>query len=71
MQQLEVMHEAQPVQKVRRHRNGAVNALAALFQALEDEDAVAGIDAVGGQRQRFGDPAAGMGQRSAEGSDLV
>lgn len=52
------------------HRHGAVDAGPALLQALEDDDPGVEIDPVGGERQRLGDLAAGVGEHEAQGADL-
>ena len=71
MQGLQIMHEAQPLQKLRGHGHGPVDAPAALLQAFEHQHAVRRIDAVGGQRQGFRDPAAAMSEGATMPSGMV
>ena len=45
------MHQVERLQQRGRHRHGAVDAAAALLQALEHELARGEVDAIDGQRQ--------------------
>jgi hypothetical protein len=53
------------------YRHGAIDAVAALLQALEHHGAGAEVDPVGGERQDFGQAAAAVGQGHAQRVDVA
>jgi hypothetical protein len=48
--------------------DGAIDPRLALLQGLEHQRAGGEVHAVGGERERFGQPTAGMGEGHAEGA---
>jgi hypothetical protein len=67
----DAMHEIERFEQSRGNGHGAIDAGAALLEALEDQGAGGEIDPIGGERQRLGQPAAGIGQGHAEGAYLA
>jgi len=65
------MHHVERAEQGRRHRHGPEHAGAALLQALYGQHAGGQVDAIGGQRQRLGQPAPGVSERHAQGPHLA
>jgi hypothetical protein len=68
VRRLETVDGIKRVQERRWHRDGSKDAFATFLEAFNDDDSVVDVDAIRSQRQRFGDPAAGVRQGAAEGS---
>jgi hypothetical protein len=62
------VHEIKLVEQPGRHRDGPVDAAAALLEALEHDRLASEVDPLGGERQGLGDAAAGGVEQAAEGS---
>lgn len=62
----DAVHQVEGLEESGRHRHGAEDARAALLQAGEDQHAGGEVDPVDGERQRLGEPAAGIGEGHAE-----
>ena len=60
------VHHVEGIEQGRGYGHAAKNPGAALFEAFEHQHAGGEIDPVGGQRQGFGEPAAGIRQGHAE-----
>jgi hypothetical protein len=63
----DAVHHVKRVEQGRGDGRATKDPDAALFEVFEDQHAGRYVDAVRGERQRFGEPAAGIGQRHAEG----
>ena len=71
LQLADAVHHVERFEQGRGHGHGAIDAGAALLQALEHQHAGGEIDAIGGEREGLGEPAPGIGQRHAEGPHLA
>ena len=60
------MHQVECVEEGRGDRDAAIDPVPALLEALEGEHAGGEVDPVGGERQRLGKAAAGIGERHAQ-----
>jgi hypothetical protein len=67
----DAVHQVEGVEQGRGHRHGAVDAALPLLQALDHQHAGGEVDAIGGQRQRLGEAAAGIGQGHTQGAHLT
>ncbi len=71
LQFADAMHHVERMEQGRGHRDGAVDPTAALLQAFDHQHAGLEVNPIGGERQRLGQPAAGIGQRHAERPHLA
>jgi hypothetical protein len=67
----DAVHEVEGVEQSRGDGHGAVDAALPLLQALDHQHAGAEVDAIGSQRQRLGQAAAGVGKGHAEGAGVT
>ena|GEM_PF-6945000 len=65
------MDKIERVEVALGHRHRAVEGLAALLERSEGDDLAGQVNPVGGQLQRLGDPAAGLGERGAQRAHLT
>jgi hypothetical protein len=64
----DAVHQVERVEQGRRDGHSAVDPRLALLQGLEHKHAGGEVDTVGGERECFGQAAAGIGQGHAEGA---
>jgi hypothetical protein len=67
----DAVHQVEGVEQGRGHRHGAVDAALPLLQALDHQHAGGEVDAIGGERQRLGEAAAGVGEGHAQGAGVT
>ena len=67
----DAVHEIKELEQRVWNGRGSIDPGPALFQGLEDDDAVFEINAIGGERERLEDATSRMGEHRAERSHLA
>lgn len=63
----DIVHQIESIEQSPRNRHGAIHALTALLECFEDDQSAGEVHAVGRQRERLRNAAAGKRQHAAEG----